>query len=291
MKSMTGYGSAQSKTDQVEITVNVRAVNGRFLETRFHIPKEYMPYESRLKKELAKCFTRGTVDIYVTRRAVSGINFRVHKTTAKKWLSAQKELARELSIPLNEDYLVDRISNLPQVLEVIESHGVSESEKKFLNRTFLSAVRGCEKERIREGKSIQKHVKKFLTSLISTVTRLEKLRVLSRAEMELRISNRFKSSGLEKSVDPSRLAQELILYLDKSDITEEIHRLKEHIFMCMKGVRSSDGNGKKFDFYAQELLREINTIGSKANHAGLTSLVVDAKTMIESFKEQVQNIE
>jgi len=291
MKSMTGYGSSQAKSSQIEVSVSIRSVNGRFLDSRFHLPKEYLAYESQLKKELAKCFQRGTVDIYIHRRVLSGVQFRVHSATAKKWLQAQKELAKVLQIPLNMESVLERISSLPQVIEVREFQKITSQESALLKNAFNKAIRACSNERSREGKSLQKHLSQFLSSLTKIVVKMEKMRAVSRKEMESRITTRIKNSNLEKSIDPSRMAQELILYLEKSDITEEIHRLKEHVLMCMKGVHASDVNGKIFDFYAQELLREINTIGSKANHAGLTALVVDAKSMIESFKEQVQNIE
>ncbi len=298
MKSMTGYGAVERRTPQAEVSVIVKSVNGRFLEPRFHLPKEYFAFESQLKKEISEIFARGTVDVFIYRRGAGNVKVKFNSRNAKNWFDAHKQLAKTLNVEFNSSQMLERLSSLPQVFDLRESGGPPNDEKRAVLAAFRESLKRCYRERQREGKSLQKHMMKLLKDLQQIVVRIEKLRAVVQDELEVKLRERL--GRLERnrqettSVDPSRFAQELVFYLDKSDIGEELVRLKEHVDMCIKHVRGLPGQeslGKKLDFYGQELLREVNTIGSKANHAQLTELVVEAKGLIEAFKEQVQNIE
>ena len=152
------------------------------------------------------------------------------------------------------------------------------------------ALASCLKERKREGVALKKDLNHQLQEITKVISRMQKLRTAANNELKKRFN-----SKLEKwqnlNYDPQRLAQELTINLDKVDINEEMSRLKEHIRSCKALIAGADGRGKKLDFYSQELLREVNTIGSKSQVSKLTEEVVNAKSIIERFREQVQNIE
>jgi len=291
MKSMTGYGAGRAETGATEISVVVKSVNGRFLETRFHLPKEYFAFESQLKKDISAAFRRGTIDVFVYRRGTSNLSVKLNREMAAKWVEAHKELARSLKLPVQNAALLERISTLPQIFDVRDDGQLSGKEKTAFLKAFKQAMQQCETEKIREGKAVRAHLAKILSSLEQVVLKIEKLREKASQDLENRLRDRLQKMGLENKVEPNRFAQELVIHLDKSDIAEEVERLKEHVQMCERYLSVPAEHGKKLDFYSQELLREANTIGSKANHALLTEQVVLAKGLIESFKEQVQNIE
>jgi uncharacterized protein (TIGR00255 family) len=291
MKSMTGYGAVEKRSSHAEISVIVKSVNGRFLEPRFHLPKEYFFLESQLKREIGDLFSRGTVDVFIYRRGSADLKVKFNKKNASRWVDAHRELARALQVAFNSDKLLERLSSLPQVFELRESSEPLPDEKRVVLQAFRAALKRCYQERGREGRSLQNHVLSLLRQLQALVARIEKLREQIQQDLEVRLRERLERAKKDVVVDPARFAQELVFYLDKSDVTEEIVRLKEHLQMCAKHVKTVGTHGKKLDFYGQELLREVNTIGSKANHAQLTELVIEAKGLIEAFKEQVQNIE
>ncbi len=288
---MTGYGARSLRIAGSEISVVVKSVNGRFLETRFHLPKEFFSLESQLKKKLSQTIRRGTVDVFVHRRGVSTAHIKLNTIVAKKWLSAYKDLGRLMHIKDGEHQLFRQVASLPQVFEIRDQGEISQKEQAQFQNLFQSALQKCNEERQREGLAIKAHLKKLLKAIHGVIKKIEGLREKAQADHEQRLQERLKRSGLDSTVEPTRFAQELLLYLDKCDISEELERLKEHVQMCEKYLAAKEEQGKKLDFYTQELLREVNTIGSKANSALITEQVVQAKGYIEAMKEQVQNIE
>lgn len=291
MKSMTGYGASQFKSADTEISVVIKSVNGRFLETRFHLPKEYFQFESQLKKKVSQKIRRGTVDVFIHRQGPTGMNIKLNKDSAQKWLKAHQELAKSINLKVDQNFLLERLATLPNIFSVQDRQSFKAGEKQAFLKAFQSALLKCDAERVREGSSLNKHLKQILSEMIRVVDRMEELRRKMKDDFASRLNQRLQRAGLEGQVEPARFAQELVIYLDKGDIAEEIERLREHIHMCELFLKAPEEQGKKLDFYSQELLREVNTIGSKANNAELTEQVVRAKGLIESFKEQVQNIE
>lgn len=292
MKSMTGFGSASLSNTVVELEVNVRAVNGRFLEMRLHLPREYAPLESALKKQLSSIFVRGTVDVYVLRKLKTQAQTKkisVQQDIAAEYLKGLKKL--KSSLKLNDEVRLDTIVRLPDVVRVEEQTGLTPSEKSLVEKAFKKAAESCDEERSREGSSLNKELTKQLQVLEKLVGSFTSVRENANDELEKRFKDRLDKLGFEGKVDPQRLAQEIIMQLDRTDINEELARLKEHVGAYQQLLESSEPQGKKMDFYAQELLREVNTIGSKSHVAKLTSLVVEAKTVVERIREQVQNVE
>ena len=255
------------------------------------MPKEYALFESSLKKDMGQLFRRGTVDVFIQRYAQADFDVQVNLPAAKKWLQAHRELAKKLNLPINNSSMMEKVFSLPQVFEHKEKNILTTKERALLQKTFRQALKKCDLERKREGSGIQRHLHDLLKSLLKIVSEMTNLREQAKLALKDRLAVKLKVLQTEAEVDVSKLAQEVLLIIDKSDITEELERLKEHLNMCLPALQAKGDVGKKLDFYSQELLREINTIGSKANYAPLTEKVVQAKTLVEAFREQVQNVE
>lgn len=310
MKSMTGFGRSSTRTRKaqtkaragkdrssetnIDLDISLRAVNGRYLELRFHMPREYAGLEGEFKAIIAKKFSRGTLDIYVNRRAAAAKSeVTVNALLAKEWLSGYRALGKELG--LKSEASLDLISRVPDVMIVSENSDISDDEKKLARALVQEAAENCDREREREGEALRTELESLCGKLDGISKQVESLKGDANAELERRYRDRLKEAlgkfDLGGHVDDQRLAQEIVIQLDRADVSEELQRLKEHLKAYRQLLKSPEPQGKKLDFYAQELLREVNTIGSKSHIAKLTSLVVEAKTLVERIREQVQNAE
>lgn len=293
---MTGYGNFRTQNNEISIEVSIRAVNGRFLETRFHLPRVYFSHEVELKKKFSGLVLRGTVDIYISRKIksfTSSGRLVVNTKLAQEYLKAFRKLSTDLR--MNENIRLEQISKQSDVIQFEESDVISAQEVALLKKTFDAALKKFEAERLREGAALKKDLQKNLKDLQKHVLKISRLRDEANKALQEKFESRVKSrlpkevAGLQ--IDPQRISQEVVIQLEKADINEEITRLVEHIKNFDKLVEHQVVEGKKLDFYTQELLREVNTIGSKSQVAGITEAVVEAKTLIERIREQVQNIE
>jgi len=292
MRSMTGFGSSKLLTEQCQIEVSVRSVNGRFLENRYHLPREFMGFESEIKKVIEKYFERGTVDVFVSRKARSGKfshKLHVNKPLLQEYSKALKEISRELGIPANIH--VESMARMPEVLKIEEVSEVTGSEKKLFLSALEKACKANDLERKREGISLRKDLSSLIKRLEKELEKIHSVREEVNQNLLQKFEQRLKSRLTGVEVDSARISQEVVIQLEKSDINEELIRLKEHIDNYKHLIQSQHPQGKKLDFYTQELLREVNTIGSKSNVSLLTQSVVEAKTLIERLREQVQNVE
>jgi uncharacterized protein (TIGR00255 family) len=292
MKSMTGYGNSRIQSKDVSVEVSIRAVNGRFLETRFHLPREFVPYESELKKILGHSILRGTVDVFVSRRvknSAARAELTVNKVLAKKYVGAYKQLSKELEIPYQVH--LESLARLPDIIKIEETAELFTGEDKTLKKAFEQACKNCDKERMREGLALRKDLLQLLTGLEKQVRLISELREDANQQLQEKYEQKIRSRLKGAEIDANRLSQEIVIQLEKADINEELTRLSEHIKNYRLLVSSREAEGKKLDFYTQELLREVNTIGSKSQIAKITQSVVEAKTLIERLREQVQNVQ
>lgn len=292
MKSMTGYGTSKTQQKDLTIEVSIRAVNGRFLDTRFHLPREFVPFEADLKKLLNEKILRGTVDIFVNRRNKAvheAAEVRVNEALAKKYLQAFQKISKATKLSANVH--LEILAKMPEVIQVEEKHEVSTQEEKLLKAVFAKACADCVKEREREGKFLQKELEKLVHELEAQVSVVSNLREDANRQLQERFEQKIGARLKGQELDPQRLTQEIVIQLEKADINEELVRLKEHLKNYKDLLKSAHAEGKKLDFYTQELLREVNTIGSKSQVAKITQAVVEAKTLIERLREQVQNVE
>lgn len=292
MKSMTGFGAAKAASESSQIEVSIRTVNGRYLEHRFHLPREFHFLESDLKKILTQHIERGTVDVFVARKLKadqSALKLAVNQDLARQYLDAYRKLSKTLKLKMVPH--VESIARFPDVLKVESETDVTATEKKLLLKTFEKAVKACHGERLREGKSLKEDLEKLLRNLEENLKEIQSVREEANQTLLERFEQKIKTRLQGVEIDSARLSQEVVMQIDKSDINEEISRLKEHLKNYRNLLSASETQGKKLDFYTQELLREVNTIGSKSSLSKLTQIVVDAKTNIERLREQVQNVE
>jgi uncharacterized protein (TIGR00255 family) len=290
MNSMTGYGSSQHKDRHLELEVHVKSVNGRFLEVRFHLPKEYAPYENDFKKVFSD-WSRGTVDVYIHRKPAAEARLqtvKLREENAKHWAKMLKTLAKQLGV--SQDLSLRDILQMPYVMEHQDRLSLLPGELKMVEKQLKQALDRCQKVRASEGSMLKKDLSAQLKNLDARIGSMEGWREEAMKNSHQRLKSRLATLEAEQ-LDASRLALETALMIDKMDVHEEVVRLKEHVKACGKLIQSGEARGKKLDFYCQELLREVNTIGSKSQLASLTQVVVDAKSIIEKFREQVQNIE
>lgn len=302
MKSMTGFGRSSSQSSGApavsestpEIDLSIRAVNGRFLEIRFHLPREYAGLESDFKAILQKTFSRGTLDIFVNRaRKSQKAEVAANSQLASQFMSAYRQLGDDLK--LAGEPSLDWLVRIPDVLAVREHSEITPEEATLAKTLLEDAAKKCDAERIREGAALKSELERHLSALETLSQSFETLKTEANSELEKRYRERLQTAiqkfGPGGQLDEQRMAQEVVMQLDRADISEELQRLREHVKAYRDLLAKKEPQGKKLDFYAQELLREVNTIGSKSHIAKLTSLVVEAKTLVERIREQVQNAE
>lgn len=290
--SMTGYGSHRARTKDIEVEVSIRSVNGRYLDGRFHLPKEYFSVEGELRKQLAKKVLRGSVDVFVHRRpgpSLTQKKLSVQSKYLKQWQSVLSAIAKQTKQELKLSVM--DLARLEDVVKIDAQEVALAKEEALLKNAFHSALDQLQKTRSQEGLQLKRELSKLIHKLADLVEEISANSKVVEVQQKERFHEKWIVLKKEFSIDPQRMAQELLFYIDKSDIAEELTRLRTHIAQFEKLLSAAVVEGKKLDFYTQELLREVNTIGSKSGNSTITTLVIDAKSCIEKIREQVQNIE
>ncbi len=289
---MTGYGTARNHSSQVHLEISIRSVNGRFLEPRFHLPKEYLSLEPELKKRLQNHVRRGTVDVFVSRKVSPesmAMSIKLNRPLAQRYVKILKEVATQMKVA--PQFRPETVAHWPDVITRDLGSEIDTQEKNLMFRTYEKCLKACDSERTREGLFLKKDLDRTLKLLDMTVNQIQKLRSSADSELQQKFELRMRTRLKGMEIDPQRLSQEVLIQLEKADVNEEIVRLSEHIKNVQKLLSSAEAEGKKLDFYIQELHREMNTIGSKSQVSSITQAVVEGKTIIERLREQVQNIE
>jgi len=292
LKSMTGYGVARGGTSTSSLEIIVRSVNGRFLESRIHLPRELSAIEVDLRKIISKYFSRGSVDVFISRKArgeKSHLKLYFHEEMAKAWFKVAENLKNMTVLEGKLD--INTVLQLPEVVGFEEDQVSLDLEAQELRQLAQKACESCLLERSREGEALHIELSLILSRLNKVIQQMIDQSHETNQFLREKMESRLKVRWSEIQLDQQRFQQELALLWDKSDITEELGRLREHTLHYSNLLQAEGSQGKKLDFYTQELLREVNTIGSKSPLAQLTHLVVTAKTEIEKLREQVQNIE
>ncbi len=286
---MTGFSSLEVKQKEHVLEIRIKSLNSRYLELRCHMPTELAELEGEVRKRIQKWIRRGNVDVSVQRRSLGEKHVDVisQLEVAKRAQKSLTEIAKHLGD--KQKITLDHILQVVNPIQVVEQKTLSDKDKKDLFSALEKALKAHEFEKIREGKSIVTELKSLLGLMAKDLNEIEKLRAKVTHTMGERYFDRIKNLSKQIEIDPQRLQQEIVVQLDRSDIHEEIIRLKEHIRSFEDFL--IDDNGKKLDFYTQELLREANTIGSKAQVVEITSAIVNIKCHIERIRELVQNLE
>jgi len=289
---MTGHGRGESEDSNLKVTTEIHSVNRKQLDILVNVPRGFDSLEIPLKKSLLSRISRGrvTVKCYVEDLSGNMVSQTFNPEVAEKHLKDLKKFAQDHG--LEKEFNVTEIARLPGIFE--HSQNIIDPDE-FLPVFQKSVDAACEQflaSRNLEGQ----HLKEALITAVKEIqSNTQKVRELAPQVQEYhrtQLQERLKKAGLEPdSVDPNRLAQEIVLIADKCDVSEELDRLESHFQKFDHLIHLNEPTGRSLDFLAQEMFREINTTGSKANDAGLSHLVVQMKTELEKFREQVQNIE
>ncbi len=290
MKSMTGYGKADSQQTDYSLDVVVRSVNGRYLDIKLISPKLYTPLEIEIRKIVGKEIKRGSVDLFINRKSFkTKEKIQFDQKLAQQWLQGFNKVTQELGLEKVRDPRI--LLSIPELVHFEEPQSLGKTEKNDLFKTLDQALKNCLKVKVQEGESLNKDIKMHLAVLKKQLLVIKKLRQTVVQDLPQKFQDRLEKLGAKMDLEPQRIYHEISLLIERTDISEEIQRLETHLVVLDKLLKASEPIGKKLDFYAQELLREVNTIGSKSSDSAVTQAAVECKSIIEKYREQVQNVE
>ncbi len=292
IRSMTGHGRGQAAGGGLRVEVEISTVNRRQLDIQLTLPPPLRLLESRIQDEIAKSVARGRVLVEVVVQGSERVKreaIRVNQDLAKAYVEALRGAAKKLN--LRDDLGVSELARLPGVLHY---EPLDEDVRKawpLVEQAVARALEALQRMRAREGAALRRDLSKRLDILAAgvAVIRREAPQVAERYRKNLR--ERLAKAGLVEGGSDDKLQRELVLFADRSDITEELTRLDSHLAQARKLISQAEPSGRSLDFLAQEFFREINTVGSKANDALIAAQVVTFKAELERLREQVQNVE
>lgn len=288
--SMTGFGRSKAESERFSVTVEVKTVNHRFCEYHIRMPRQLLKMEDKVKKKLGEFINRGRAEVFVTLEG-EGI---VNRSVNIDW-SLLDEYYQYIA-KIKEKY---DLSGEVSIRELISGEGIitieeNEAGNEELSILLLSAVEDAASQlqqmRVIEGEALEKDVSGQINLLSNHIDKLKDLAPLVIEQYQTRLEKRM-SEFLNGQLDEARILAEVAIFAEKADINEELIRLSSHIGQFLKTLQKEEPVGRKLDFLLQEMNREVNTIGSKANDSAIASGVVEMKSTIEKVKEQVQNIE
>lgn len=291
IKSMTGYGKSEQTIDSLNVTVEIKSVNHRYFEFSARVPREYGFLEEKLKKYCNSLITRGKVECYVSVEDLEEreMEVNVNETLAAGYVKALKELSERFG--LKDDISAVTLSRYP---DVITLHKASEDEERIWNAVKTVAETAVSKfieMRETEGNKLRGDILSRADYIIECVEFIEGRSPETVREYNEKLKQRMKELLGDAAVDEQRLLNEAAIYADKIAVDEETVRLRSHISQLREFMNSSEAIGRKLDFLVQEINREANTIGSKAQDVDIAKKVIAIKAEVEKIREQVQNIE
>ena len=289
IKSMTGYGRGKEEISGREYIVEIKAVNHRYNDISIRMPRYLSFLEDKLRQYVSKNISRGKIDIFITLNNLNNDNrsVKIDRKLVDVYMSEMKSLISEYEV--KDDISATALIRLPDV--IISENVDDDSYWDELKEVTDIALESINSARLKEGENLKIDILKRLDILEKDVSYVEERSASLLDEYKEKLENRVKELNANGIIDENRLGIEIVLYADKSSICEEVTRLRSHI-NTFKNMLESDGPiGKKIDFLVQEMNREINTIGSKANCLDITNQVINMKNEVENIREQIQNIE
>ena len=290
IKSMTGYGKSNMSKNLREYQVEIKSVNHRYLDVSVKMPRSLSYLEEEIKKAVSAKVTRGKIDVFITfnNNSLEGRDIKINTEIARMYIKELRNLAETEGIVA--DIPVTEISKLPDVL-TIQNNQDDETIKNELLEVTNKAIENLVVMRKVEGEKIAQDLLVRIQDIEEKVKKISSLSTGLIDEYVVKLKTRIKELLQDQEMDEARLAQEVVIYADKCSIEEEVTRLNSHIYQFRELLNSNEAVGKKIDFMIQEMNRETNTIGSKANNLEITNEVINMKTQLENIREQVQNIE
>ena len=290
IQSMTGYGKATAELPDKKINVEIKSLNSKAMDLSTRIAPAYREKEIEIRNEISKVLERGKVDfsLWIEKKEGADSATPINQELLKGYYKQILSISENLNIPLPADWF-QTLLRMPDVMSKTEIQELSEEEWATVHATVLEAVNHLVDFRKQEGMALEKKFREKISnisSLLEKITPYEKERV---EKVKERIIEALEKT-LSVDYDKNRLEQELIYYIEKLDVTEEKQRLTNHLKYFISTLEGGCGQGKKLGFIAQEMGREINTLGSKSNHAEMQKIVVQMKDELEQIKEQVLNV-
>lgn len=291
IKSMTGFGRSIYENEGREYLIEIKSVNNRFSDVNIKMPRSLNYLEEKLKKEILKSVSRGKVDVYITfnNNSDRGKSIKLNTEIAKVYINELRKLSEEAEI-IDNINIMD-ISKFPDVLNIRMEEDSEEIIEKELMIALDEAIKSFIDMREKEGNKIKQDLENRVKIISGKIEEISNISSGLVEEYIVKLETRIKELLKTDVVDQTRLAEEVVIYSDKCSVEEEVTRLKSHMSQFLNLINENIAIGKKLDFLIQEMNRETNTIGSKANNLEITNLVVDVKTELENIREQVQNIE
>lgn len=289
IKSMTGFGKHTIDLGDRRINIEIKSLNSKQFDANLRLPPLYREKEAEIRLMLSAGLERGKVECNINIDSNGEtVNHQFNRALAKKYYEEIALLANELGLEVNNE-LINTVVRMPDVLKA-EQASLSKEEWVQISKAITGAIQELNEFRTREGAALAKDLNervKLIEQLLKEVEPLEKERI---DHVRARLQKSLEDSQLAATTDKNRYEQEIIYYLEKLDITEEKVRLKKHCQYFLEILQEKGSNGKKLGFVSQEMGREINTLGSKANHADIQKIVVLMKDELEKIKEQLFNI-
>jgi uncharacterized protein (TIGR00255 family) len=291
MKSMTGYGRGECAQRGFKVTIEVSSVNRKQMEISVNLPRDLEVLEAQIRDQINRRVARGRLTVRVAVHAAEGSSrMRINTSLARLYAKELRALAK--SLHLAEAVTLDVLTRAPGVLQAAEAIDEAEELWPATEKALDAALDVLLKMREREGAALARDLKSRVTTLRAGVRRVQARAPQAAERYRDQLLGRIKAAGIEApGLDDERLMKEILYFADRSDISEELTRLQSHFQQFDDCVKSTEPVGRTLDFLSQEINREINTIGSKANDGVISREVVLLKAELEKFREQVQNVE
>jgi len=287
---MTGFSKSETKENGVNLAVELKSLNGRYLETSCKIPRSLSHKEFEIREIIKSSISRGNIFISINIETNLALKQNlINEDAAVEYYKALKRLKKKLNVqePVRFNELLTFAGNF----YAKDNGDNSEIEWRIAKKTILIALKNLDRMRLNEGNQIIKDVQKRIKNISFVIDRVEKLGLKKIPDERERLRQRVAKLFESDEIDEHRIQMELVLLADKLDISEECVRLRSHIKFFYETLKSNEPVGRKLNFLIQEMNREVNTIGSKANDTEIAHLVVETKEELERIREQIQNIE
>lgn len=291
IKSMTGFGRSEVAQGERKFTVEIKAVNHRYLDVNIKMPKKLSFFESSIRNELKKYVQRGKIDMFITYEDFSENNVCVkyNKELASEYLKYLRQISADFG--LDDDIRVSTLSRYPEVFTMEEQTADEEEIWKVLAKAIDEAAQSFVESRIKEGNNLAQDLISKLDGMLELVGGIEERSPKIIEEYRNKLNDKVKELLSDSTIEESRILTEVTIFADKVCVDEEIVRLKSHIETMKQELIAGGSIGRKLDFIAQEMNREANTVLSKANDLSISNIGIELKTEIEKVREQIQNIE
>ena len=291
IKSMTGFGRCEVTENNRKFTVEMKAVNHRYLDVNIKMPKKLNFFESSIRNELKNYISRGKIDLFITYEDLSENTSNVHynKELAAEYLKYLRQIQQDFG--LEDDIRVSTLSKYPDVFTMEENDGDEEEIWKELKKALDGAAEMFVQSRIVEGENLKNDLIAKLDNMLKLVDFIAERSPQIIAEYRQKLQEKVKEMLGDNTVDENRLVTEVTIFADKVCVDEEMVRLRSHVETTKKALIEGGSIGRKLDFIAQEMNREANTILSKSNDLEISNCGIELKTEIEKVREQIQNIE